>query len=178
MDRDDVILLVIDFQDGLLAKIPVAEDILGQAVKLIRFAKELEMPMMWTEQYPRGLGPTNERISRELAGLAPIEKLSFGCFGAAGFPEAVAATGRKQLLVVGIETHVCVMQTVLAGLSEGFEAYVVRDAVASRFKSDYKAGLARMQANGAQIVTTEMAMFEILRAAGTAEFKNILPLIK
>ena len=176
--RANVVLCVIDFQDGLLPKIPVADAIMEQAVKLIRFARELDLPVLWTEQYPKGLKQTNEKVAIELKGLKPIEKVSFGCFGAPGFADALAQTGRRQLVVTGIETHVCVMQTVLSALGAGYEVFVPRDAVASRVKSDYKAGLARMQSHGAELVTTEMVLFEILRAAGTPEFKKVLPLIK
>ena len=178
MDCQGVVLLVIDLQENLLAKIPVADEVLRRSKRLVQFARALEIPILWTEQYPRGLGTTAATLTEQLTGLAPLEKLSFGCFGAAGFPEAVAATGRDQLLIIGVEAHVCVMQTVLVAMERGFQAYVVRDAVASRRRTDYKAGLARMQANGAQIVTAEMAMFEMLRVAGTPRFKKILPLIK
>jgi nicotinamidase-related amidase len=178
LTKDHALLCVIDFQDGLLPKIPVADAILAQAVKLIRFARELNIPIVWTEQYPKGLGVTNERIARALDGLTPVEKVSFGSFGAPGFPEALAGMHRRQLVVVGVETHVCVMQTVLAALASGYEVFVPNDAVGSRLENDYTTGLARMQAHGAEIVTTEMAMFEILRVAGTPEFKKVLPLIK
>ena len=178
LTRENTLLCVIDYQDALLAKIPLAEGILEQAVKLIRFARALELPIVWTEQYPKGLGPTSAKVAQELAGVTALDKIVFGCFGASNFVEAVQQTGRKQLLVIGIEAHVCVMQTVLISLEQEYEAYVVKDAVASRAKSDYRAGLARMQAHGAEIVTTEMAIFEILRQAGTPEFKKVLPLIK
>jgi nicotinamidase-related amidase len=178
LKRDDVTLIVIDLQDGLLPKIFGGEGVVEKSIKLIRFAQALELPIVWTEQYPKGLGATTESVASELKGFIPLEKVSFGCFGAPGFAEAVTAAGRKQLLVVGIEAHVCVMQTVLAGLSLGYEVYVPRDAVGSRSASDCEAGLARMQAHGAEIVTTEMAIFEILRAAGTPEFKKVLPLLK
>jgi len=178
LTRENVALVVIDFQDGLLPKIPTAEAIMGQAIKLIRFARELGLPILWTEQYPKGLGVTNERVAKELEGVVPMAKVSFGCFGAPEFAASVAGLGRTQLLVTGIETHVCVMQTVLRARALGYEVFVPNDAVGSRFENDYRMGLARMQAHGAEIVTTEMAMFEILRAAGTPEFKKVLPLIK
>jgi len=178
LSRDNVILVVIDLQDGLLPKISGADEVIDKAVKLIRFARTLDLPVVWTEQYPKGLGATNERVSKELEGLKAFEKVSFGCFGGPGFEDAVVAAGRNQLLMVGIETHVCVMQTALVALSKGYEVYVPRDAVGSRCFGDYEAGLARMQAHGAEIVTAEMAMFEILRAAGTPEFKKVLPLLK
>lgn len=176
--RDDVVLVVIDLQDGLLPKISGGDDVVEKAAKLIRFARTLDLPVVWTEQYPKGLGVTNERVARELGGLKALEKVSFGCFDGPGFEDALVATGRNQLLVTGIETHVCVMQTALVALSKGYEVYVPRDAVGSRYSSDYEAGLARMQAHGGEIVTAEMAMFEVLGAAGTPEFKKVLPLLK
>lgn len=178
LELKNAALIVIDFQEALLPKIVGADDVTARAIKMIRFARELDIPIVWTEQYPKGLGKTVDSVAKELEGLTPLEKVSFGCFGGPGFTEAVGATGRKQLVVVGIETHVCVMQTVLAGLKLGFEIFVVRDAVGSRNTPDFEAGLARMRAHGAEIVTVEMAMFEMLRAAGTPEFKKILPLIK
>ena len=174
----NTVLAIIDFQGGLLPKIHGADDVLARAAKLVQFARELGVPIMWTEQYPKGLGKTVESLAVLLDGLTPIEKLAFGCFGEDAFSEAVATTGRTQLLVAGIEAHVCVLQTVLAGLDRGYEVFVASDAVGSRVPSDCKAGVARMQANGAEIVTTGMAMFEMLGAAGTPEFKKILPLIK
>ena len=178
MKREELILLVIDYQDALLAKIPVSEDIVAHGATLAQFARSLEIPILWTEQYPKGLGKTEARISALLAGCPVIEKVSFDCFGTPGFKEALEKTGRKQVLVAGVETHVCVMQTVLSARALGYEVFVARDAVGSRTKGDYKAGISRMQAHGAEIVTTEMAIFETLRVAGTPDFKKILPLVK
>ncbi|MDQ1257870.1 MAG: hypothetical protein QG656_2478 [Candidatus Hydrogenedentes bacterium] len=178
LDRAKTALLVVDFQEKLLPKITHADDIVPQAIRLIRFAHELELAVLVTEQYPKGLGRTVQPIVDELRGAVTIEKTAFGCFGDRGFREALTATGCGQLLVTGIETHVCVMQTVLAGLESDYEVFVVRDAVGSRHTPDYEAGLARMQAAGAQLVTTEMALFELLGEAGTPEFKRVLPLLK
>lgn len=171
-------LLVIDYQPKLLPKIFNAEAILPQAIKLIRFAKELGLPVLVTEQYPRGLGSTVAEIAAELTATTPIAKTSFGCFGEAAFVEALAGTGRSQILVTGIETHVCVMQTALVALERDFEVYVARDAVGSRREMDYEAGLERMARAGAHLVTTEMAVFELLRDASSPEFKRVLPLLK
>jgi len=178
LDRDAAVLLVVDFQDKLLAKIPEAHNLCKQASVLIRFARTLSLPVLWTEQYPAGLGPTAAVLSTELEGLRPVAKMAFGCFGEPAFVEAIEAVGRRQLLITGIETHVCVMQTVLAALERNYEAYVVRDAVGARRPSDHEAGLARMQAAGAQLVSAEMAVFEVLRVAGTPEFRRVLPLVK
>jgi isochorismate hydrolase len=177
LSADSSVLLVVDFQDKLLVKIPVAESVLASAVKLIRFARELAIPILWAEQYPKGLGPTTASISTELAGT-PFTKTSFGCLGDAAFRQALADTRRKQLLVIGIETHVCVMQTVLAALEASHEVYVARDAVAAHHKSDHEAALARMERRGAELVTAEMAMFEVLRDSSAPEFKRVLHLFK
>lgn len=178
LDRGAVTLVVIDFQDKLLPKIPDAEAVMGRAAKLIRFARGTNIPILWTEQYPRGLGRTAEGIARELEGHRPIEKTAFGCLGDAVFLSALEQTGKGQLLLTGIEAHVCVLQTALAALDDGYEVYVPRDAVASRFANEYEAGLNRLGRAGTEIVTTEMALFEMLREADTPEFKKALPLIK
>jgi nicotinamidase-related amidase len=178
LKHDDVTLVVIDLQDSLLPKIQNGEAVVEKSVKLIQFARILELPIIWTEQYPKGLGPTTERVAKELQGLPSLPKTSFSCFMAPEFEEAVSASGRRQLLVFGVEAHICIMQTVLAGLSRGLEMYVPADAVGSRMQTECEAGLARMRAHGAEIVTTEMAMFEILRFSGTPEFKKVLPLFK
>jgi len=178
IERDKTALAVIDFQDKLLPKIPVADAIIAQTVKLIRFARELGIPILWTEQYRNGLGPTNPAIAHELDNVPAFEKMAFSCVGDASIAETLAGMGRSQLLLTGVEAHICVMQTALQSLEQGYEVYVAQDAVASRVKSEYKAGLTRMQRAGAELVTTEMVMFELLRMAGTLEFKKVLPLLK
>ncbi len=178
LDKDSVVLLIVDFQEKLLPKIPVADAIMEQTVQLIRFAHEVDIPIIWTEQYQKGLGATSARIADELGGMKPYEKMAFGCFGDPGIVEAVNATGRQQLLIAGIEAHVCVMQTALQAMERDFRAFAVCDAIASRHKADYKAGLARMEHSGVELVSSEMAMFEIMRDAGTPEFKRVLPFLK
>jgi nicotinamidase-related amidase len=178
LDRQKAVLVVVDFQEKLLPTIPVTDAILPQAIKLIRFARKFDIPILWTEQYPRGLGSTVPEIATELEGLTPIEKTSFGCMGDVGFERALENTGRKQLLLTGVETHVCMMQTALAAVEQGYEVYVPRDAVASQEKRQYKAGLRRMEQAGVVLGTTQMILFELLREAGTPEFKQALPLLK
>ncbi|MBI5094205.1 MAG: isochorismatase family protein [Candidatus Hydrogenedentes bacterium] len=178
IERDKTVLAVIDFQDKLLPKIPVADAIIARAAKLIRFARELSIPILWTEQYRNGLGPTNSAIVDELDSVPALEKMAFSCVGDAAIAGALSQMGRSQLLLTGVEAHICVMQTGLQALEKGYQVFVARDAVASRVKSEYKAGLARMQRAGAELVTVEMAMFELLRVAGTPEFKKVLPLLK
>ena len=176
--KDDTALLVIDFQEKLLPKIDHHEDIVPVTNKLIEFSKGLNLPILWTEQYPKGIGPTVSEVKEKLEGVEPMEKTEFGCMANESFAQHLKSTGKKQLLVTGIEAHICVMQTVLSALEDGYEVYVVEDAVGSRRESDRAAGLHRMEKAGAEIVTSEMAMFEVLRKAGTPEFKQAMPLFK
>lgn len=178
LDRNKVALVVIDYQEKLLPKILGADALSEQAIKLIRFARELDTPILCTEQYPKGLGRTVEPIMEALGGVTPLEKTAFGCLADSGFRAAIEATGRRQLLLTGIEAHICVMQTALAALEEGYEIYIPRDAVGSRFEKEYEAGLHRLERAGAELVTTEMVLFEMLREAGTPEFKKALPFLK
>jgi nicotinamidase-related amidase len=178
LQRDQTALVVIDFQEKLLPAIHDGDDLVAPTVKLMRFAQQLALPILCTEQYPKGLGSTVAEIGRALDGVVPLAKTEFGCMANGPFAEALGGTGRKQVLVTGIEAHVCVMQTVLRALDEGYEVFVVQDAVGSRRVADREAGLARMARAGAELVTAEMAMFEILGKAGTAEFKSVLPLLK
>jgi len=176
--RDDAVVVVVDFQDSLLAKIDGAARIVPASVKLLQCIAAMEVRMLVTEQYPKGLGRTTEAIASVLGDRPVFEKTAFGCFGEPGFAERVSETGASQLLIVGIETHVCVLQTALQAFSLGYEVFVARDAVGSRNAGDCEAGLARMQAEGVRLVTVEMAIFEMLGAAGTPLFKKVLPYIK
>lgn len=179
LERDKSILLVIDIQDKLLPKdAAMAERFLAKAIKLIRSAQCLHVPILVSEQNPEKLGGTNARVSEALGDIRRTAKMEFGCMANAEFRDALAATGRRQLLATGMETHVCVMQTVLAALEAGYEVFVARDAVASMEKDEYQAGLERMSGAGAALVTVQMAVFEWLRAAGTPEFRSMLPLLK
>jgi len=176
--REDTVVVVIDFQEKLTPRIAGLGPLLEQAVRLIRFARELELPVLVTEQYPRGLGPTIPEVAEALGKTAPMAKTAFGCLGDGAFAEALAGTGRRQLLITGVETHVCVMQTALQALEQGYEVFVAQDAVGSRSPTETVAGLARMTRAGAEPVTVEMALFELLREAGTPEFRRVLPLLK
>lgn len=178
MIQNKTTLLVVDFQDSLLAKILDADEILDRSIMMVRAADALDVPVVFTEQYRKGLGPSNKRIADEIRDRPVFDKTSFGCFGDQPFAAHMAQSARRQLLIVGIEAHVCVMQTALQALALGYEPFVARDAVSSRTASDRSAGLDRMAAEGVRLVTVEMAIFELLRAAGTPEFKKMLPIIK
>lgn len=164
-------LLVVDWQERLYAAMPegVREAALRQADNLCFLALELSMPRLVTEQYPRGLGPTLPALG--LGGAT--EKLVFSAAQVPAVAQALQDSGRRQVLVTGMETHICVAQTVRDLLGAGYEPWVVADACLSRRKLDWRVGLEHMRALGAQVVTAEAALFALLGQAGTPLFKAI-----
>jgi nicotinamidase-related amidase len=150
------------------------------SAKVIRAAAVLGVPVITTEQYVKGLGPTVPAIREAYADGAfrPLEKLSFSCCGAEAIAEAVRTAARSSVLVVGIEAHVCVQQTVLDLLALGYSPFVCADAIGSRRDFDRDTAIERMRQAGAVITTTESAIFELLGRAGTDQFKRILPIVK
>jgi nicotinamidase-related amidase len=176
--RQDAALLVVDVQEKLLPSIFEEERVRRNTVTMVRAAQILGVPMLVTEQYPKGIGRTAPDVAEALGAAAAIEKLTFSTFGELAFVEALGALERRTLIVVGIEAHVCVTQSVLDALSAGYEVHVLADAVSSRTESNWRSGLNRMQQAGAVVSSTEMALFELLHVAGTPEFKEVLRLIK
>jgi nicotinamidase-related amidase len=172
----DSALLVIDVQDKLLAAIPGADALLRNVAFLIDAAKLLGVPVLATEQYPKGLGPTAACIAGRLTPGLPA-KTAFSC---AAVPEVVAAVegGRPTVLVAGIESHVCVLQTVLDLSARGVRVFVAADAVASRFEADHRSALARMERAGAISTTVETAAFELLATAAHPAFKAVSRLVQ
>lgn len=176
--REQAALAVIDIQERLLPAIHGAELVAQNALRLIRAAAVLKLPIVATEQYRKGIGPTVPEVSAAIPQFAPIEKLAFSCCGADGFLESLQAKGIRDVILCGIEAHVCVSQTCLDLLDQGFRPFVVADAISSRTPENFRFGVERMRAAGAVIVSTEMILFELLGCAGTDEFKQILPLVK
>ncbi len=180
LDANQALLLVLDLQEKLLPAIAGRERVLRGVTKMIRAAWVLHLPIVLTEQYPKGLGPTDAAVRGLFTDeqSKPMEKLSFGCCADTPVARRLAESQRSQILVVGIETHVCVQQTVLQLLQHGYEPYVCADAVGSRDEFDYDIALLRMQQAGAVITTVESAIFELLGQAGTDQFKQMLAIIK
>jgi nicotinamidase-related amidase len=176
MSRDDSALLVVDVQERLLPQIGDRDRIVWNVRRLIQAAKILRVPVAATEQYPKGLGPTVPELA-EFLGEIP-EKLTFSCTGCPEVFTGFRDQGRYKILVVGIEAHVCVQQTVLDLLADGFRVYLSVDAVGSRFEWDYQTSLRRMDSAGATLTTTEAALFEWCEVAGTDEFKQISALVR
>ena len=169
-------LLIVDMQTKLLPAIRDGERVLARCVQLVRGAEILKVPVSATEQYPKGLGLT----APDLAELIPNrpEKLRFSCHECLDWAATdQAAVTRHQIVVAGIETHVCVLQTALDLLAAGFEVFVVVDAVGSRNQLDVETAIQRLADSGAHLVTAEMVLFEWCEVAGTAEFKQISKLV-
>ncbi len=177
LSRAKARLLIVDVQEKLIPTIPVAERLIANCRKLIEAAVALEIPLTGTEQYPRGLGPMVPALAEHLGELP--EKVRFSCAEVLNWqPAALDPDGRDQIIVAGMEAHVCVLQTVFDLLAVGFRVYVPADAVASRKKLDWKIALDRMSNHGAEITTTESVLFECCEVAGTSEFKTLSRLIK
>lgn len=177
---DNSLLLVIDIQSKLVAAMPEndADQMLDNSGRLIEAAKTLDIPVLLTEQYPKGLGPTDHQLTEKLAqDTAIFEKTGFSCLAADGFTEALKQSGRKQIIVIGQETHVCIIQTALELLNNGYQVHVVEDAVCSR-KTEHKLfALQRMQQQGATITCHESVLFEWLKNSNHPDFKSISRLL-
>jgi len=181
IQRDKTSLVVIDMQERLMNAIPEGnrESITKYAGILIESAKTLGIPITVTEQYPKGLGLTIPEIKETVGeGFTPIEKVVFSCARSPEFKSALKETGRKEALICGIETHVCVLQTVIDLINDGYTVYVPADAVASRKELDWERGIKLIEKAGAIVGTTETFLFQLLERAGTEEFKKISKLIK
>lgn len=181
LDRDHTLLIIVDVQERLLPVIDEHDRITTNIVRLIKGCAVLSVPIVVTEQYPKGLGrtaPAIRELLEENGNYKPMEKMTFSAFGSTEFVWAIEAHGRRQLLVAGIETHVCVYQTVADLLDKKFEVTVVADAVSSREPSNKVVALARMAAEGAKISSVEMALFELTVRSGTEEFRAISKLVK
>jgi nicotinamidase-related amidase len=171
-------LLAIDLQAKLLPAIEGQGRVLAGARLLLRLARELELPVLLTTQYAKGLGETVPEVLAEAPGVEPLDKTSFGCFGDPAIRARLEALGRRQLVVCGIEAHICVAQTVLGALGAGYEVHVAADAVGSRSERSASLGLRRMERAGALLSSAEMATYELLGRSDSAVFKRLLPYLK
>jgi nicotinamidase-related amidase len=176
MSADDTALLVVDVQEKLIGAITGHERVVWNIRRLIDGAKILGLPVIGSEQYPEGLGRTVAELAERL-GPVP-SKLTFSCGGCGQMFQDLESRGIHNLLVCGIEAHVCVQQTVFDLLAGGWRVYVAVDAVGSRFQTDYRTALSRMDSGGAVLTTTEAALFEWCQVAGTPEFKKISLLVR
>ncbi|HZD31566.1 MAG TPA: hydrolase [Candidatus Angelobacter sp.] len=173
-------LVVVDIQQKLLPAIFNQDELVKNSELLIRLAIILELPTLVTTQYVKGLGSTVPEIASLLGSAPQIDKLQFGCFGSNEFRSTLKSMpgNRNTLLVCGMEAHICVMQTVLGALNDGYLVHVATDAIGSRVRWNWDIGIDRMRAAGAVISTTEMMIYELLRSSGTPQFKEMLPYLK
>jgi len=180
--RDKSQLLIVDVQEKLLGAISGKDRVVERCVRLVRAARMLNVPITLSEQYPQGLGPTVDPIRKAFAndGLV-VDKVEFSCLKSEPLRERLhelRRQGRSQVVIGGIEAHVCVTQTAIDLEAQGFEAFVVADATGSRAKASRKLALERLLNAGVDIVDSEMVLFEWLERAGTPEFKELQALIK
>src|ERR1700716_2869756 len=180
LDADQCALVVVDIQEKLLPPIFQKDQLLRNAQLLIRAARVLKIPTLVSTQYTKGLGGTVPEIASLLHGTEPIDKQLFSCFGSDVFCTLLKRLpgNRNTLLLCGMETHICAMQTALAALGEGYLVHVASDAVSSRAEWTWKVGLDRMRTAGAVISSTEMMIYELVRSSGSPAFRELLPHLK
>lgn len=179
LDRNDSVLLVIDVQERYLPHLFEGARVVEASRRLIEAAKLVAVPILHTEQYPQGIGHTAAVLRDALpAGQTPIEKLTMSCMAEPGFADALAAVGRRQVVVAGIEAQACVNQTVHELLAAGYEVHLVVDAVSARFRRDYEIAVERLVRAGAVPTTVEAVLLEWVRSARAPEFQEVRALIR
>lgn len=180
LEPEKAVLLVIDVQEKLCAAMD--ENALQQLTKntgiLLESANELALPVIFTEQYVKGLGPTLSELKQRAPAATCYEKLTFSCCGNEAFIDQMEESGRTQVIVSGMETHVCVLQTVIDLLGEGFDVHIVKDAVMSRSSDNKQTAIEAMVLAGAVPASTESVVFQLLKIAGTESFKKLSKLVK
>ncbi|HEX7624200.1 MAG TPA: hydrolase [Anaeromyxobacteraceae bacterium] len=177
LDRSKACVLLVDVQEKLIPVMWNFAPVEKYCKAMILAARELGLPVLATEQYPKGLGATLPSL-REALGAAPLVKMHFSCGADPEFAKALAATGRKQVVLLGIEAHVCVFQTARDLLEQGYEVFVCADAVTSRFEEHRRVALEQMRDMGAVVTSAETCIFDLLHACGTPEFKRVSPLVR
>ena len=178
LSAENSLVLIIDIQERLVAALD-KDIVVTRAVKVANAAKALGIPVIVTEQYPKGLGSTVPQLKAVLPDNTEIvEKTSFNALLEEGMPDRIAKYNRKQIVLFGIETHICVHQTAAALLEAGYDVYIIKDACASRNKYEFKQGIDLMQQNGAKLSCVEITLFEWLKGAKHPKFKEVQALIK
>ena len=175
---ENTVLVIVDVQEKLSRVMYEKERLFENLQKLIKGARILGIPIILTEQNPKGLGPTIIEIANLLPNIKPIPKFSFSCFGDEKFLKELKASKRKQVLIAGIEAHVCVYQTAVDLVNSGYEVQVVADGVSSRTLENKQIGLEKVRSEGIGVTSTETALFELLRVAEGEKFKELLKVVK
>ncbi len=178
LEKEDSILLIVDIQERLAAIMTQRDRVVKNNLHLIELAKMIDVPVVVSEQYPKGLGRTVPELQAALPYYRPVEKLTFDCCTQPTFLEELKDHNRNAVVLTGMETHICVLQTCLGLLKGGMNVHVVQDAICSRTEENWRAGIELMRDAGAVITCTETVLFQILKVAGTEEFKKISQRIK
>lgn len=178
LERDKSALVIIDVQEKLFPYVKNQIHLQKNISKLTETAKLLGLPIIITEHYPKGLGRTMPSVSDLVKDAVMIEKTSFGCCGDDGFNKAVKKTARKQIILCGIETHICVAQTAIGLKNGGYDVYLVSDAASSRNETDAETAIERMKGEGIIVSTTEALMYELMQDASDPLFKKFLQIVK
>ncbi|MDD5711975.1 MAG: hydrolase [Smithellaceae bacterium] len=178
LTAEETILVVVDVQGKLAQVMDDKASLFDNTRRLVQGVHALEIPIIVTEQIPEKLGPTIPEIAAVLPGIRSISKASFSCYGEPAFRKALADLKRRSILIAGIETHVCVYQTVLDLLDAGYKVQVVADAVSSRSARHREIGLEKMREAGAPSTSVEMVLFELLRSADHPQAKKIFGIVK
>ncbi|MCW8410024.1 hydrolase [Legionella sp. PATHC035] len=173
LNKEDSLLLLVDVQEKLTPAVLNHELFIARCEWLLKLAQRLSVPILVSEQYPQGLGSTLKQFQQYFDPRECVDKVSFSCMGEPTYVERLKQLHKKQLILIGIETHVCVLQTALEMREAGFEVFVVVDAVSCRGEQNMKYGLKRMKNEGVHLITSEMVFFEWLKKAGTPEFKQL-----
>jgi len=178
LEKNRTALLLIDVQDRFRERIHEMDEVIKGCSRLLRFYERLGMPTVATEHYTKGLGKTVPELAELVSGWSPLEKITFSCDGDAAFQAALQGTGRDQIVLCGIETHVCVYQTARDLRARGLHVTVAADATSSQSPQNRELGLQRLRDLGIAVMGVEMILFEILREARTPDFKAVADLLK
>lgn len=178
LNIDNSALIIIDIQGNLAHAMHGKEYLFKHVKQLIKGFTLLQIPILLTEQNPKGLGPTLPEIKELLPDLIPIPKMCFSCCDEKKFMDALAESGRKQILIAGIESHICVYQTAVSLLEQGYEVEIVLDSIASRFPENKKLAVKKMMDRGIKMTSVEMALFELIKTAEHESFRSIVSIIR
>jgi len=178
LHAENAVLLIVDVQGKLAQLMYRKEELFANLQRCVCGARVLGLPIILVEQNPDGLGPTIPEVAGLLEGVRPISKFSFSCCGNDGFMDAVKSTNRTQILITGIEAHVCIYQTARDLLAQGYGVQVIADAVSSRTAENKQIGLDRIKSRGGVVTSVEMALFEMLKEAKGDKFKEILRVVR
>ncbi len=176
--RTNAVLIIIDIQGNLAQAMYNKENLFANAIKLIKGFKILNLPVILTEQTPQKLGQTIPQIAAQLDAIKPIAKEAFSCWANVQFREQLEALNRRHVVLLGIESHVCIYQSALDLIANGYNVHPVADAISSRTKENRDIGLSAMKSGGAHLAGTEMVLFELLRTAADPQAKDIFKIVK